>query len=93
MGPWCHETTARAALLEQGFLVTLVRLVSNVQVCQGCQSDSLGGFATLPLKKGQKGVVLVGAWWESERDRGLSLNRDDAAQTTQGSCREEFRVV
>ena len=37
----CHETTARAARLEREFLVTLVRLVSNVRVFREVRCDSL----------------------------------------------------
>ena len=57
----CHETTARAARLEQGFLVTLVRPVSNVQVSWGFLHNILSGFATLPQLKGQRGFVHVEA--------------------------------
>ena len=58
----CHETTAHAARLERGFLVMLVRPVSNVHVSQGFRHDTLAGFATLPLKKGQMGFVYVEVW-------------------------------
>ena len=58
----CHETTTRAARLEQGIPVTLIRLASNVQVSQGFWRGSPEGFATLPLMKGQTGFVRVEAW-------------------------------
>ena len=51
-----------AARLEQGILVTRVRLISNVQVSQGFQHGSLEDFATLPLMKGRMGFVRGGAW-------------------------------
>ena len=50
----CHETTARAARLERGSSVTFVPPVSTVLTVQGFRRDSLEGFATLPLMKGQK---------------------------------------
>ena len=56
--------TARAARLEREFLVTLVRLVSNVQVFQGFLHDILADLATLPQLKGQRGFVRVEAWWK-----------------------------
>ena len=49
--------TTRAARLERGSSVTLVRLVSTVLVVRGFRLDSLGDFATLPLMKGPKGFV------------------------------------
>ena len=49
--------TARAARLERQVHVTLVRLVSNVQVSQGFRHGTLEGFATLPQMKGQRGFV------------------------------------
>ena len=52
----------RAARLEQGFLVTLVWLASNVLVSQGFRHDSRIDFATLPRMKGPIGVVRVEAW-------------------------------
>ena len=58
---YCHETTARAARLEQEFLVTLMRLASNVQVFQGFRRGSLGDFATLPQMKGRRGFIRGGA--------------------------------
>ena len=57
----CHETTARAARLEQGFLVTLVRLVSNASAFQGYRRGILEGFATPLPMKGRKGYVRDGA--------------------------------
>ena len=60
--PLCHETTARAARLERGFLVTLVRLVSNAQVSQEYRRDILEGFATLLQMKGQRGSLDGGSW-------------------------------
>ena len=57
----CHETTARAARLEQGNLVTLVRLVSNARVSQGFRHGILGDSATLPRLKGRRGFVRVEA--------------------------------
>ena len=53
----CHETTARAARLEQGVLVTLVKPVSNVRVFQGFRHGTREGCATLPQMKGQMGFV------------------------------------
>ena len=58
----CHETTARAARLEQGFPVTLIRPDSNVQVFLGFRRDILEDFATLPRMKGQRGSVHDVAW-------------------------------
>ena len=60
--PWdttgCHETMARAARLEQGVLVTLVRLVSNALVFQEYRLDNLEDSATPLLTKGRTGCVL-----------------------------------
>ena len=58
----CHETTARAARLEQEFLVTLRRLVSNVPVSRGYRRGSLADSATLLRRKGQRGYVRGEAW-------------------------------
>ena len=55
--PMCHETTARAARLEQEICVTLVRPVSNALYVQEFRPDILGDSATLPQKKGLKGFV------------------------------------
>ena len=52
-----HETTARAARLEQGLLVTLVLPASNVHGVQGFRRDSPADSATLPRTKGRTGVV------------------------------------
>jgi hypothetical protein len=59
---WCHETTARAARLERGFPVTLIRLVSNVRVSREFRLGTLEDFATLPRMKGQTGCALDEAW-------------------------------
>ena len=53
----CHETTARAARLEQGFLVTLVRLASNVRGVQGFRLDILEDSATLPPRRGLRDSI------------------------------------
>ena len=53
----CHETTARAARLEWGGSVTLIWLVSNALVYQGCRLGTPEDSATLLQKKGQKGFV------------------------------------
>ena len=58
----CHETTARAARLEQGLLVTLVRLASNAQVFQGYRHGILEDSATPLLMKGWMGFVRGEAW-------------------------------
>ena len=60
----CHETTTRAARLEQGFLVTLLRPASNVRVFQGYRHDTLEGSATPLPMKGRTGFVHDEAWWE-----------------------------
>ena len=60
----CHETTARAARLEQGFPVTLIRLVSNASVFREYQRDNPEGSATPLRMKGRKGYVRVEACWE-----------------------------
>ena len=54
----CHETTARAARLEQEILVTLVRLVSNASVFLEYQLGILKDSATPLLQKGRKDCVL-----------------------------------
>ena len=58
----CHETTAHAARLERGSLVTLIRLVSNARVSREFRLGTLGDFATLPQMKGQTDCVLDEAW-------------------------------
>ena len=91
--PGCHETTARAARLERGFPVTLVRLVSNVRSSREFRLGILEDFATLPQMKGQTGCVLDEACWQVREDQGLSPNRDNAAQTTLREVAEEKGVV
>ena len=58
----CHETTARAARLEQGVLVTLVQLASNARVFLGYRRGTLEGSATPLQMKGRMGFVRGGAW-------------------------------
>ena len=89
----CHKTTARAARLEQGFLVTLVRLVSNVRVSQGSQHDSLVSFATLPRKKGQMDCVRAEAWWNCEKIKVFHLIGMMLRRPHKVVCRGESGVV
>ena len=59
----CHETTARAARLEQGFPVTLMSIeFVELQDGLGSQLDVVLVVATLPQVKGQRGCVRVEAW-------------------------------
>ena len=66
--PSCHETTARAARLERGFLVTLIRLASNVRVYRVFRLGTLEDFATLPQMKGRTGYALDEACWQVRED-------------------------
>ena len=55
----CHETTARAARLEQGFPVTL-RMIwfSGLLDARGSRRGVAATVATLPRVKGQRGCVF-----------------------------------
>ena len=54
----CHETTARAARLEQGVLVTLRWIgFSELRGERGSQLGAVSTVATLPQVKGPRGSV------------------------------------
>ena len=81
---------ARAARPERGILATLKRLeFFGLRGELGSQLGVVLVVATPPPKKGQKGCGLGEAWWRVRWDRGLSLCQDNAAQTTQGSCKRD----
>ena len=62
-GGSCHETTACAARLEQGILVTLTWIgFSGLQDEPGSQRGVASTVATLPQVKGQKDGELGEAW-------------------------------
>ena len=59
----CHETTARAARLEQGVPVALMWIgLVGLRGEQGSQHDAVSTVATLPRAKGQRDYAHGGAW-------------------------------
>ena len=59
----CHETTARAARLERGLLVTLKWIgFVELQDAQGFRPGVVLAVATLPRVKGLRDFVLGEAW-------------------------------
>ena len=49
--------------------------------------------ATLLPRKGPKGFVHGEAWWEFGGIEVFQFNQDNAAQATQGGCREDSGIV